>query len=169
MGRYPPIPWPILGPDYIVLCTVNVSPPFENMLKFNRSKSVTTVSFFIDIDPFPYSKGHASWPGCKQLYALVPCIAVAWNYAEKWFLVYSSTLYEEWNYTPIANNRDLTVLDTALGYVQCFRHVSRRFLNSQGEMVPVMCDLCELQTSKWPQFGWKCHLSSSGSIDCSTV
>ena len=154
MGRYPPIPWPILGPDYIVLCTVNVSPPFENMLKFNRSKSVTTVSFFIDIDPFPYSKGHASWPGCKQLYALVPCIAVAWNYAEKWFLVYSSTLYEEWNYTPIANNRDLTVLDTALGYVQCLSVRDVTWMSDQSvhlaklmaalEQVTRMSKLCKI-------------------------
>ncbi len=34
--------------------------------------------------------------------------------------------------------RDPTVLDAALGYVQCLRHVSRGFLNIQGEMVPVI-------------------------------
>ena len=48
--------------------------------------------------------------GCKQLYALVPGIAAAWNYAEKIeylqcydFGVYSSTLYEEWNCRVLRN------------------------------------------------------------------
>ncbi len=40
--------------------------------------------------------------------------------------------------------RDLSLLDTALGYVLCLRHVARDFLEIQLEISPKLSDLCGL-------------------------
>ncbi len=48
--------------------------------------------------------------GGKQLYALLPGIAVAWNYAEK----YSSTLYKEWNHKVLRNFQILIIAHVPL-------------------------------------------------------
>ena len=60
------------------------------------------------------------------------------------------------------NNRDLTVLDTALGYVRCLLHAARGFLKIQDEIFPKLCDLCGQIHWKVPVFVLFVQISGMG-------